>query len=219
MGSTHHEGQREAENLHSDISQEDVLPAEGNTVARNSPQTTAPIEMIAIDDHPHIPASQTPQWPLRTDPPDQSPQLRSPNLGRNTHTETGLAAMSLPIIPLSREPPPITAADQGPSPTTGAPYPLTREKTAPAIGPSLEKPAPLPSESDVSGPCLLIMLLLITGSRHPFKMDEKYLKKRNINVEGNNPVNMSVYTLKELIWREWRDDEPVADHVPNRLGE
>ena len=31
-----------------------------------------------------------------------------------------------------------------------------------------------------------------------------------MTVEGNNPFNMSVYTLKELIWREWRDGEQDA---------
>lgn len=51
----------------------------------------------------------------------------------------------------------------------------------------------------------MITLLLTNGARHPYKIDEKYLKKRSVNVEGNNPINMSTYTLKELIWREWRE--------------
>lgn len=55
------------------------------------------------------------------------------------------------------------------------------------------------------GPSLMITLLLNTGARHPYKIDEKYLKKRNVSVSGNDPVNMSVYTLKELIWRDWRE--------------
>lgn len=60
-------------------------------------------------------------------------------------------------------------------------------------------------ESEVIGPLLLITLLLTNGARHPYKIDEKYLKKRSVNVEDNNPVNMSTYTLKELIWRDWRE--------------
>jgi len=56
-----------------------------------------------------------------------------------------------------------------------------------------------------TGPQLIITLLLHTGARHPYRIDERYLKKRNVNIADNNPVNMSVYTLKELIWRDWRE--------------
>lgn len=59
-------------------------------------------------------------------------------------------------------------------------------------------------EVDEPGPSLAITLLLITGARHPFAIDGKYLRKQSVNVEGNSPFAMSVYTLKELIWREWR---------------
>lgn len=58
-------------------------------------------------------------------------------------------------------------------------------------------------EQDI-GPELVITLLLTTGARHPFKIDGKYLRGRSVNVENDDPFNMSVYTLKELIWREWR---------------
>jgi hypothetical protein len=59
-------------------------------------------------------------------------------------------------------------------------------------------------EVEDAGPALVITLLLTTGSRHPFTIDGKYLRKRSANVENNDPFLMSVYTLKELIWREWR---------------
>jgi hypothetical protein len=49
------------------------------------------------------------------------------------------------------------------------------------------------------------MLLLTSGARHPYKIDEKYLKKRSVKVENMDPYNISVYTLKELIWRDWRE--------------
>ncbi|KAG0157741.1 hypothetical protein PDIDSM_4926 [Penicillium digitatum] len=57
-----------------------------------------------------------------------------------------------------------------------------------------------------AGPSLVITLLLTTGSRHPFTIDGNYLRKRSVNVENFDPFLMSVYTLKELIWREWRSD-------------
>lgn len=59
-------------------------------------------------------------------------------------------------------------------------------------------------EAEDTGPSLVITLLLTTGARHPFKIDGKYLRKRGVNVENYDPFCMSVYTLKELIWREWR---------------
>lgn len=59
-------------------------------------------------------------------------------------------------------------------------------------------------EVEDGGPSLAITLLLTTGARHPFTIDGKYLRKRSVNVESYDPFAMSVYTLKELIWREWR---------------
>ena len=61
-----------------------------------------------------------------------------------------------------------------------------------------------------AGPSLVITLLLTTGSRHPFTIDGKYLKKRSVNVENSDPFLMSVYTLKELIWREWRSGKSLT---------
>jgi hypothetical protein len=62
-------------------------------------------------------------------------------------------------------------------------------------------------EVEDAGPSLVITLLLTTGSRHPFTIDAKYLRKQSVQVENDDPFAMSVYTLKELIWREWRSGE------------
>ena len=90
------------------------------------------------------------------------------------------------------------------SPATSKPG-LEREYTVPAIGAATDQPAPKLEASDIEAATLMITLLLHTGARHPYKIDAKYLKKRNVNVTDNNPINMSVYTLKELIWRDWRE--------------
>jgi hypothetical protein len=50
-----------------------------------------------------------------------------------------------------------------------------------------------------------MLLLPSTGARHPYKIDEKYLKKRNVMVDNMDPYNISVGTLKDLIWRDWRE--------------
>ena len=55
----------------------------------------------------------------------------------------------------------------------------------------------------------MTLLLHSTETRHPYVINEKYLSKRNVKVTDNDPVNMSVYTLKELIWRDWREGSSV----------
>lgn len=108
--------------------------------------------------------------------------------------------------PQVREPLKIIHPKKPPTPDPTTPSPLTRVKTAPAIGPATDKPTPVPKESEIEGPVLFITLLLSsTGARHPYKLDEKYLRKRNVTVEGNNPINISLYKLKELILRDWRE--------------
>ncbi|RAK96664.1 uncharacterized protein BO80DRAFT_222207 [Aspergillus ibericus CBS 121593] len=72
-------------------------------------------------------------------------------------------------------------------------------------------------DEEDSGPSLVITLLLITGSRHPFKIDANYLRKRSVNVENYDPFAMSVYTLKELIWREWRQDWETRPSSPSSI--
>ncbi|KAI9815378.1 MAG: hypothetical protein M1832_005517 [Thelocarpon impressellum] len=84
-----------------------------------------------------------------------------------------------------------------------------------AIGPSVEQPAF--GETEGAGPALMITLLLTTGARHPYKIDRKYLKKRNVNATNEDPFNLSVYTLKELIWREWREEWETRPSNPSSI--
>lgn len=87
----------------------------------------------------------------------------------------------------------------------------------PVIGPATDKPLPASSQP-TTGPQLILTLLLHTGARHLFMINDKYLRKRNITVMDNNPINLSVYTLKELIWRDWRDGKPISALVIALLG-
>ena len=51
--------------------------------------------------------------------------------------------------------------------------------------------------------------MLTTGARHPYKIDEKYLKNRKVEtgVDGTfDPREISAYKLKELIWTDWRSE-------------
>ena len=101
-----------------------------------------------------------------------------------------------------------------PAPLISMPQPaLVRQETVEAIGPSTDLPTPMLPTGDStthSGPVIIINLLLTsTGTRHPYKIDEKYLAKRGVAAEGEHgafdPFVISVYTLKELIWRDWRE--------------
>lgn len=73
-----------------------------------------------------------------------------------------------------------------------------------------DAPAQLSNPAD--GPVCNITLLLPTGARHPYKIDDKYLTKRTVEVPEitengkKDPFSISVYKLKELILREWRDE-------------
>ncbi|KAI1322304.1 hypothetical protein F5Y16DRAFT_386918 [Xylariaceae sp. FL0255] len=70
-----------------------------------------------------------------------------------------------------------------------------------------------------------IMLQLTNGARHPFRIDEKYLTKRNVNVTAKTDdgkmdlASITVYTLKELILRDWRREweEPPREPTSIRL--
>ncbi|KAK4158242.1 hypothetical protein C8A00DRAFT_39436 [Chaetomidium leptoderma] len=86
-----------------------------------------------------------------------------------------------------------------------------REGDSLSIGPS-ELPPPAITGSNTDLPVCAITLLLPTGARHPYRIDERYLAKRNVDVPGvteaggRDPFSISVYKLKELILREWRDE-------------
>jgi len=90
-----------------------------------------------------------------------------------------------------------------------------------AIGPDTDAShTPVP---DTSNPVCIITLLLTSGARHPYKLDEKYLIKRNVNVPGllengrKDPFSISVYTLKELILREWREEWEAQPSSPSSI--
>lgn len=85
-----------------------------------------------------------------------------------------------------------------------------REVDSLSIG-AADSPAPATVNPE-EGPVCNIVLLLPTGARHPYKIDDRYLTKRNVDVPEitengkKDPFSVSVYKLKELILREWRDE-------------
>ncbi|KIV94035.1 hypothetical protein PV10_05193 [Exophiala mesophila] len=112
-----------------------------------------------------------------------------------------------------------TAIDQSlnPQPPPPASLPTATRTFSTAIGPSSDSPVVPAKDPQVSGPVLLITLLLTSGARHPFKLDSKYLAKRNVELPEGDPFNLSVYKLKELILREWRDEWEAKPSSPNYI--
>ncbi|KAM0326790.1 hypothetical protein ACHAQA_006664 [Verticillium albo-atrum] len=92
-----------------------------------------------------------------------------------------------------------------------------------AIGPSVDHVQPITPAQPSDGPVCNITLLLTTGARHPYRLDEKYLAKRNVAVPAktddgkDDPFSISVYTLKELILREWREEWDAKPASPSSI--
>ena len=83
-----------------------------------------------------------------------------------------------------------------------------------AIGPSLDSPA---KDAEATGPTLMLNLLLLNGARHPFNLDAAYLARRNVQAQNNDPYNLSVYKVKELILREWRSEWEAKPSSPSAI--
>lgn len=147
----------------------------------------------------NLAASQPQQPASSSQSADAAPQKQDPIAPAPVASETTPATSKTEEID-SPQPPPVEKAADAP-PASKAP-PLSRMETE-AIGPSSENPVVKADPS--AGPTVLITLLLTSGARHPYKIDERYLRKRGITVEGMDPYLISVYTLKELIWRDWRE--------------
>lgn len=94
--------------------------------------------------------------------------------------------------------------------------PAAVRKDSEAIGPSTDLPTPMLRATTNTGPVMQFTLLLAsTGTRHPYQLNERYLEKRNVHAKGSDgqfdPSSISVYTLKELILKDWRDGTAYTD--------
>lgn len=151
-------------------------------------------------DHDHALPSTEPQQPTFFTPATAS------HFGATQHTEGSQQQSEPQFVDEGTDPLPPTPLMM-PAPA------LVRQETAEPIGPSTDLPTPMPQTPGFgtpSGPVIIINLLLSsTGTRHPYRIDQKYLAKRNVTAENENgefdPFVISVYTLKELIWRDWRE--------------
>lgn len=157
-----------------------------------------------------------------------------------TTTEKAVEMSEVPASPTANEeefkdavqtqPPPSTtptvAAEQPlPSrPLTSSEEPrMSRTQTSEALGPATDAPtAPPPSATAGASPTLSITLMLTTGARHPYKIDEKYLSSRKVEARSTatgafDPTALSGYQLKELIWTDWRGEWEPRPTSPSSI--
>lgn len=116
-----------------------------------------------------------------------------------------------------------TAEDALPIATDAPKPPMKDRSDSMAIGPAQDEiKAVTPGLEDI-GPVCNITLLLTSGSRHPYKISARYLSRRNVAIPEEteaglpDPFSISVYTLKELILREWRSDWEDKPSSPSSI--
>ena len=161
---------------------------------------------------------------------DALPSHEQDKAPETQHTEQSATTTSSSSPPPPQQPshPDAAQPDTAAAPaTTTNPPPAQHDpsthprKPSEALGPATETPlANPPSTTSTTGPVLLITLMLTTGQRHPYKIDEKYLANRNTTTktgEDFDPLSLSGYKLKELIWTDWRSEWEPRPAAPGSI--
>ena len=121
----------------------------------------------------------------------------SPSQQEEPRTVAGAERCSPSIGPESR-----ARSSSHSHPTSSNPK---RTPAAEALGTSTDQ-----SISPTPGTSLTIMLLLTTGARHPYTLDEKYVTARQATARtaaGDfDPRELKSYQLKKFIWTDWRQE-------------
>lgn len=135
----------------------------------------------------------------------------------------GAAAAGRNSLTIQREDepsPPAISADVGPAGSGGE---SSADGVAAAEGDAGPSTSAATGAAGNDGTVCDITLLLGSGARHPYRLDEKYLVKRGVALPGvtesgkKDPFSISVYTLKELILREWREEWENKPSSPSSI--
>ncbi|KAK3319215.1 ubiquitin-related domain-containing protein [Apodospora peruviana] len=183
-------------------------------ITATSPASSDPLQLAEI-----APMSETDKATTTTTDNAKSEQQLLP-----PQTDLGEPSIPVPVPAKDTTPSPAEASAKGkekeePPPPTPPPAAPVEKPTQPqredsdslSIGPSSAAVAPSSPTGD-NAPVCSITLLLPTGARHPYRIDERYLAKRNVEIPDvtesgkRDPFSISIYKLKELILREWRDE-------------
>lgn len=174
-----------------------------------------PLELGNLSINPSSPITAE---PIRPQEAAQEAQRERVN-GNAPNAEEDTETAALPKI-TTADAEEATDAAPGPLPASVETSTTTRgRQNSEAIGPDL--PTSL-IQNFPQGPHIQFVLLLASaGTRHPFQLNERYLTKRNVNamdINGNfDPSMISVYNLKELIFKDWRDDWDNKPSSPSAI--
>lgn len=122
--------------------------------------------------------------------------MASPPAHDASSTSTGDVASTTPIVPPQFHSHPVDV--KHPLPAPGDEMEMEMKKTSEGIS--------------VSAPRKLgITVLLASGQRHSFVMDKAYLERHAIKESSGkeeliaDPFDLSVWQLKECIWKDWKE--------------
>ena len=154
-----------------------------------------------------------------------TPGAASPVAAANAETADAAAAASGDPEPKTTEDSVAEISSKGKDKGAETPASTTkaRSDSIMAIGPAQDDIRAVDGSQGDGGPVCNITLLLTSGSRHPYKIDGRYLSRRNVPVpdqtdDGHpDPFSISIYTLKELILREWRSDWEAKPASPSSI--
>jgi len=158
-----------------------------------------------------------------TKPSEQKPADHEHEAADKTSAPEPISSTNVPVasenIDQSTTAP--SASPKGKEKETAPPAP-TKQDSNLGIGPAVDDIREI-SGGPSDGPVCNITLLLTSGSRHPYKIDAKYLSRRNVDIPDQteaglpDPFSISIYTLKELILREWRSDWEAKPTSPSSI--
>ncbi|ODA77694.1 hypothetical protein RJ55_06296 [Drechmeria coniospora] len=184
----------------------DAVPMENMTQSTDNRQDPARPDVDVDDDDAAAAAAD------RQPPPEST---ANPHRSSPRHSE-------LPVkVETDGRSQPSVATDAWDEPVP--PPPSKEASDSMAIGPAQDDVRAVAPGGTDGGPVCNITLLLTSGGRHPYKLDAKYLARRNVVVPDEtesgrpDPFSISVYTLKELILREWRSDWEAKPASPSSI--
>lgn len=182
----------------------------------DAPTSISPL-VTGDDTTDHHPVPEPPQQ-QQTQQQQQGASSSSPTIPSTARTEivdsseSVVESLQRPVVNVA----PVASVAQTPTTATATPVDniVPPATTAPAMreltpSPEMRKPSSPPSIGP-SGAALSITLLLISGVRHQFTMDETYLEQHSVKTQSGkeplkDPFEMSVGQLKECIWKDWKD--------------
>ncbi|WZH41318.1 ubiquitin-related domain-containing protein [Fusarium acuminatum] len=179
----------------------------------------APVETSRLEQPNDAVAMESITQPSEQAPADHSREAADKTIAAEPASSTAVPTTSETIDQSTAA---ASSSPKGKEKESVPPPPPTKQDSNLGIGPAVDDIREVSGGSS-DGPVCTITLLLTSGSRHPYKIDAKYLSRRNVDIpdqtEGGlpDPFSISIYTLKELILREWRSDWEAKPASPSSI--